>query len=409
MQRDTAGAPLRMIGTNWDITEQKQAEEALLLQAQKMETVGHLAGGIAHDFNNLLVVVAGNAEIVREDLPPDDPRTAAIAEIEDAARRGAALTRQLLAFSRRQVVQPEVLDLNAVVGEIREMLHSVIGAGIELRFEPGEPLGSVRADGSRLGQVLMNLVVNARDAMPAGGTIAIATRDVVLGAGDADRPPSLAPGRYVALSVTDTGTGMDTATRARLFEPFFTTKAPGSGTGLGLSSVLRIAQQSGGAVSVESEPGRGSVFTLYLPAVGETPTVAPLAAPVVPGEPGGETILLVDDDAGVRRLTERILVAAGYTVLTASDGAEALVLLAAHPAPVHLLLTDLVLPRIGGTEIARRVAEARPGTRILLMSGYPGDILASDGVLPAGANLIGKPFTAAELTAAVRKVLDRQG
>ncbi len=408
VQHDGSGRAVRIIGTNWDITERKAGEEALLLQAQKMETVGHLAGGIAHDFSNLLVVVAGNAEIVREELPPDDPRQASIAEIEEAARRGAALTRQLLAFSRRQVVQPEVLDLNVVVGEIREMLKSVIGAGIELRFEPGEPLGAVRADASRLGQVLMNLIVNARDAMPAGGTITIATRDVVLTDADAVRHTSLAPGRYVTLAVTDTGTGMDAATRARIFEPFFTTKAQGSGTGLGLATVLRIAQQSGGAVDIESEPGQGSTFTLYLPTT-DVPVLAPVAAPVAPPEPGGETILLVDDDPGVRRLTERILVAAGHPVLTAADGVEALALLAAHPAPVHLLLTDLILPRMGGTEIARRVAEARPGTRILLMSGYPADIVAGAGVLPAGTNLVEKPFTPAELTAAVREVLDRPG
>ena len=406
--RDADGQPTGAVFVGRDITERKLAEEALLLQAQKMETVGHLAGGIAHDFNNLLVVVAGNAELAHKDLPPDDPR---IAEIEDATRRGAALTRQLLSFSRRQVVLPEVLDLNAVVGEIREMLRHVIGAEIELRFEPGKPLGAVRADGSRLGQVLMNLAVNARDAMPDGGIITIATRDVALAEEDLAHPVSLTPGRYVALSVTDTGTGMDAATRARLFEPFFTTKAPGSGTGLGLPSVLRIAEQSGGTVSVESEPGCGSTFTLYLPTT-DDPILTPLIAPVAPielGEPGGETILLVEDDPGVRRLTERILAVAGYTVLTARDEAAALAALAAHPAPIQLLLADLILPRIGGAELARRVAEARPGTRILLMSGYPGDILAGNGVLPADANLVEKPFTADELIAAVHRVLSGRG
>ena len=252
-----------------DISERRRAEEALLLQAQKMDTVGQLAGGIAHDFNNLLAVIAGNAELVGDGLGADDPRSVAIAEIEDAARRGSALTRQLLAVSRRQAIAPEVLELNEVVAEIQGMLRHVIGAEISLRFEPGEPIGHVLADRSRLGQVLLNLVVNGRDAMPAGGTLTIATRDVVLGEADAGRPASLAPGRYVALSVTDTGAGMDAATRARIFEPFFTTKAPGSGTGLGLPTVLRIAQQSGGSVGVESEPGRGSIFTLYLPAIDE--------------------------------------------------------------------------------------------------------------------------------------------
>ncbi len=405
--RDADGVVTALRGTAADITELHETQ-ALLLQAQKMETVGHLAGGIAHDFNNLIAVIAGNAELVRAELPPGDPQQVALGEIEDAAHRGRVLTRQLLAFSRQQAIVPEELELDAVVGEIAPMLRRLIGAGIELRSEPHDPgssVGRVRADRAGLGQVLMNLAVNARDAMPGGGTLTITTREEVFGDADAGRPAALAPGRYEALSVTDTGSGMDAATQERIFEPFFTTKGPDGGTGLGLPTVLRIAHQSGGTITIESEPGHGSTFTLYLPAVGEVVPAPRSVRDPGPAASGTTTILVVEDDPGVRRLTERILSGAGYAVLVAPDGTAALEALATYPGRVGLVVTDVSMPMMGGEELARRIAAAHPGTRVLLMSGYPGSVATTDGIVPPGTHLLGKPFTAAELTAKVREVL----
>ncbi|MEI8334851.1 MAG: PAS domain S-box protein, partial [Chloroflexota bacterium] len=393
-----------------DITELREAQ-AVLLQAQKMETVARLAGRVAHDFNNLLAVILGNAEQMRAGLATDDPRRAAMTEVEDAARRGAMLTRQLLSYGQRQVVAPEVLEIDAVVGEMEAMLRQLIGADIALALEPGEPAARVRADRLQIGQILVNLVLNARDAMSGGGALRIETGTIVIAAGDAARRASLAPGRYMTVTVTDSGTGIDAATREHLFEPFFTTKASGIGTGLGLPTARGIARQAGGdLVCAESTPGRGSAFTLYLPATDDAmpaSRVAPIA-PVATAATGAGTILLVEDEPGIRRLGERILARAGYTVLTAGDGAEALALLAAGDGSVGLIVTDMIMPRMGGTELARRLGETHPGTRILFMSGYPGDILTSEGALPAGAAFIGKPYTAAELTAAVRDVLARR-
>ncbi len=391
-----------------DVTERNRLA-AQVLQSQKMETVGRLAGGVAHDFNNLLTVVLGNVEIARADLDPADPRQDALTQIEDAGRRGAALARQLLAFSRQQFVSPEVLELSSVVAEMEGMLRRLIGEGITLTVIAGEPPGRVRADRAQVGQVLLNLVVNARDAMPDGGAIRIDTLPVELGEADTDRPTSLAPGPYVALVVADTGAGIDEATRAHLFEPFFTTKGPGAGSGLGLSTAQGIARQGrGDVVCVESAPGCGTSFALYLPATDE-PLPAASAPTVVPAVAGTGTILLVEDDPGVRRLAERDLEGAGYVVLPASDGAEALRILASHPGSVELIVTDVIMPTMGGRELARHAAESRPRTRVLFTSGYPGDALAADGVLPRAAHFIGKPYTAAGLTAAVREVLGGGG
>jgi two-component system, cell cycle sensor histidine kinase and response regulator CckA len=402
---DGSGQPILFVGFLIDVTERNRLAAALL-QSQKMETVGRLAGGIAHDFNNLLGVVLGNAELARMDLEGADPRSEALIEIEDAARKGAALTRQLLAFSRQQVVSPEVLEIAAVVAEMEGMLRRLIGEGITLTVIAGEPPARVRADRAQVGQILLNLVVNARDAMPGGGTLRIETGLVELDADDADRPASLAPGRYAILAVTDTGAGIDEATRARLFEPFFTTKGPGAGSGLGLSTAQGIARQGGGdVVCVGSNLGDGSSFALYLPATDEPLPAPPAPTPAVPVATGTGTILLVEDDPGVRRLAERNLASAGYTVLTAADGVEAIRVLAVHPGSVELVVTDVIMPTMGGRELAGRVAGARPGTRVLFTSGYPGDILTDQGTLPPGAPFIGKPYTADELIATVREVL----
>jgi len=404
--RGPDGSIVGVRGTVIDRTERREAE-GRLLQAQKMETVGHLAGGVAHDFNNLLGVILGNAELARDGLDADDPRRLAMSEIEDAARRGASLTRQLLAFSHQQVASPEVLDINEVTGELERMLGRLIGESVRLTFVAGEPAGRVRADRAQVGQVLMNLAVNARDAMPTGGTLLVRTGNVDLGDADPRRPASLKPGRYVTVTFTDSGTGIDAATREHLFEPFFTTKGVGGGSGLGLATAQGIACQGGGdLILVDSAPGRGSTFTLFLPAV-DDPLPVRCPATTAQAATGTETILLVEDDAGVRRLAQRILAGAGYTVLDAADGAEALALLAGHRDPVDLVFSDVVMPGMGGPELAARVAETRPGTAVLLMSGYPGDVVARSGRFPPGAHFIGKPFTAAELTAKVREAIGR--
>jgi PAS domain S-box-containing protein len=402
--RHESGALHRIVGTATDVTEQRQLEWQFR-QAQKMESVGRLAGGIAHDFNNLLAVINGLAELAVASLPDDDPLRQDLEEIRLAGDRAAALTRQLLALSRRQILKPEVLDLSVVIGDMRNMLRRVIGEDVDLVFDLARPLGSVNADPSQIEQVLLNLVINARDAMPDGGTLRIETRDVDVDASREQDDPSIRRGPSVRLTVSDTGAGMDETTRQRVFEPFFTTKALGKGTGLGLSTVYGIVQQSGGSIWFDSEPGRGTSFTIQLPRVTPAPhqSTAKIPTSVVPGT---ETILLVEDERAVRDLTKRVLQSAGYTVLAVSGGAEALDRLQEHPEPVHLMLTDVVMPGMNGRELAARAAGLRPEMKVLYTSGYTDDEILRHGVLDDPLRFMSKPYSPAELTHRVRDVLD---
>ncbi len=390
-----------------DVTERLRLEQQLR-QAQKMEAVGRLAGGVAHDFNNILTAILGSAELLIQDLPEGHEHRIDAEEIRRAAQRAADLTRQLLAFSRQQVLAPKVLDLNAVVHGVERMLGRLIGENIELRTTLARDLGAVRADPSQLEQVILNLAVNARDAMPQGGKLTIETAHADLDEDYARDHVTARTGRHVLLAVSDTGTGMDEATRAHLFEPFYTTKEIGRGTGLGLATVYGVVKQSGGHIWVYSEPGHGSTFKIYLPTVAESPE------PVVAAEPlgvraatgGTETILLVEDEQIVRNLARRVLIQQGYTVLDAPAGAEALALSDAHSGEIHLLLTDVVMPGIGGRELARRFAARRPDTRLLYLSGYSDDAILRHGLLDPGTFFLQKPFTPQALTNKVREVLD---
>jgi len=378
-----------------NISERKQLEEQLR-QAQKMQAVGQLAGGIAHDFNNLLTVIHGQAEMMAEHLANSDPAYSRLDEIQRAAERASALTRQLLAFSRRQVLKTRILDLNSVVANINQMLARLIGRNIELSFSPDPALWPIKVDPGQVEQVLMNLAVNARDAMPGGGRVAIETRNIAAG----EHFRTLPPGDFVQLSVRDTGHGMDEATRARIFEPFFTTKRAGKGTGLGLSVVYGVVKQSGGHVHVESEPGVGTTFFIYLPrsegAAADVPQSVSVAIPQ-----GSETVLLVEDDEPIRRMIADFLESHGYRVLVAKDGPEGLEMLESHRG-IALVLSDLMMPRMGGKELAARAREILPGIKIILMSGNPEDCRLSLG----GFHLLAKPFSVHTLATVVRRALD---
>jgi PAS domain S-box-containing protein len=390
-----------------DITDRKRLEDQLR-QAQKMEAVGQLAGGIAHDFNNLLTVITGYSELLYDDLGADDPRRADVSEIRQAAARAAQLTRQLLAFSRKQVLQPRALDLNGVVTGIEKMLTRLLGETISVRTKLSPSLGTVRADPGQLEQVLMNLAVNAGDAMPHGGELTIETSEVELDEEYAREHVDAVPGRYVMLAVHDAGVGMEPATQARLFEPFFTTKGPGKGTGLGLSTVYGIVKQSGGHIWVYSEIGQGTTFKVYLPRIDAPADIMP-RSPQEAAKRGTETILVVEDADLLRALARRVLEGFGYTVLTAHGGQEALAMAEAHPGPVHLLLTDVVMPEMGGAELAKRLAARRAEILVLYMSGYTDDAIVRQGVLDEGVAFIQKPFTAESLVRRVREVLDASG
>jgi PAS domain S-box-containing protein len=388
-----------------DITERKQLLQHLI-ESQKMEAVGRLAGGVAHDFNNLLTTIFGYTELLAEQLPAGSPARHDVEEIQKAGHRAATLTRQLLAFRGQQILQPVVLSVNDLVEDLETMLRSLIGGGVKLRTMLAKDAGNVRADRGQLEQVVVNLVVNARDAMPNGGSLSISTQNAVLNEEYAKAHQTLVPGAYVALLVRDTGVGMDAQTQARIFEPFFTTGVKVKGTGLGLSTAHGIVQQSGGYIWAHSEPGQGSTFTVYLPRVD-----APVGARVRPAAPpatlsGTETVLLAEDDELLRPLARGLLEKLGYTVLDAATAEEALSLARAHHGPIHLLIADVVMPGDSGRGLARRLAEVRPDTRVLYTSGYTGDAIVYHGMLEPGLSYLQKPFTPVALAQKVRQVLD---
>ena len=390
-----------------DVTERRALEQQLR-QSQKMEAIGRLAGGIAHDFNNLLMVISGYSEFLLEGLGPDQSLRGPAQEISAAAERATSLTRQLLAFSRKQMLAPKVLDLNDVVTENLRMLTRLIGEDIDLVMIPGPELVPVKVDPGQIEQVILNLAVNARDAMPQGGKLTIETNNVTLDENYARIHAPVRPGEYVMLAISDTGVGMDSETQSRIFEPFFTTKGP-KGTGLGLSTVYGIVKQSGGYIWVYSEPGKGTSFKIYFPrAVEAEPVPAEPAAAVESAEPPRETILLVEDEGNLRRLTRHFLENQGYTVLEAADGAAAVQIAVAHQGTIHLLLTDVIMPGMNGRELAQRVSEIRPNIKVLYMSGYTENAIGHNGTLDAGVTLLQKPFNLQALKAKVREVLDQQ-
>jgi two-component system cell cycle sensor histidine kinase/response regulator CckA len=397
---------------NVDVTARKRAEKKLqetqgqLLQAQKMEAVGRLAGGVAHDFNNILTVILGYAETLLRASKDADPHRKPIEEIRNAGQRAAGLTRQLLAFSRRQILEPRVLNLGDVVRNLEPMLRRLIGEDIDLRTALPAGLGRVKADPGQIEQVLMNLAVNARDAMAEGGKLTIDAANADLDEDYAGRRPEAKPGRYVMLAVTDDGAGMTPEIQRRLFEPFFTTKEQGRGTGLGLSTVYGIVKQSGGHIAVYSEVGRGTTFKIYLPRVEEA--AEPISRPRMPAVPsrGTETILVAEDEKGVRDLLRILLQENGYTVLDAADGEQALRVCERHAGPLHLLISDVVMPEMGGKQLAERLRKLRPGLKILFTSGYTANAIVHQGILDPGIAFIYKPYDLNALLAKVREVLD---
>ncbi len=391
-----------------DVTERRALEQQLR-QAQKMEAVGRLAGGIAHDFNNLLMVISGYSEFLLERIGGDPELRAHAQEIANAAGRATSLTRQLLAFSRKQMLAPKIVDLNSVVTENVKMLTRLIGEDIDLVMVPGTDIGAVKADPGQIEQVIMNLAVNARDAMPHGGKLTIETANVTLDAAYARFHAPVKPGDYVMLAISDTGVGMDADTQAHIFEPFYTTKGL-KGTGLGLSTVYGIVKQSEGYIWLYSEAGKGTSFKIYLPrfsATGEALATQPaLAADADQPSPGHETILLVEDEENLRRLARQYLVNQGYNVIDAPDGSTAIQISQAHKGPIHLLLTDVIMPGMNGRELANRVSPTRPEMRVLYMSGYTENHIGHNGTLDEGITLLQKPFTLPALKAKVREMLD---
>jgi two-component system cell cycle sensor histidine kinase/response regulator CckA len=399
--------PGRHFSMMHDVTE-RQKLEAQLRQSQKLESVGILAGGIAHDFNNLLTVITGYTELSLRSLDTTPSLARNLEEIRKAAEQAASLTRQLLAFSRKQVLQPRVLDLNAVIANIGKMLTRLVGEDMALRILPDTELGRVKADPGQIEQVILNLVVNARDSMPDGGEITLETANIYLDAEYARRHDAVQPGWYVMLTVTDTGCGMDEQIQKLIFEPFFTTKEQGKGTGLGLATVYGIVKQSSGNIWVDSKVGVGTTFKIYLPLVDEPVTAADAEIQSLDTFVGTETILLAEDEEMVRNLARQSLTGYGYNVLTAANGAEALLICQNHEGPIHLLLTDVLMPGMSGRDLAEQLVILRPETRVLYTSGHAGTTIAEHGILDGDIAFIGKPFTPDSLALKVREVLGRE-
>ena len=409
--RGIDGRPRYFIKQVQDITERLAAEEALrktegqLRQSQKMEAVGQLAGGVAHDFNNLLTVIIGRAELLedRAELPEKVLRS--IKLIHETGSRAAVLTRQLLQFSRQQILQPQVIDLNALIPGMQELLRRLISEDIDLTLKLNAKLGKIKADPGQIEQVVMNLVINARDAMPKGGKISIETKCVEFDEKYCATHPDATPGPHVMIAIADTGCGMDEKIRARIFEPFFTTKEIGKGTGLGLSTVYGIVKQSGGNIYVHSEVNQGTIFKVYFPEIKEQAQAA-ISTGHLPVPGGGETILLVEDEANIRALLNEILTEKGYTVLVANDGENAIACSKDHKEKIHLLLTDVVMPKMNGKEVASRLLQDRPDMKVIFMSGYTSDAIVSRGVLDEGIEFLEKPFTSTSVAKRVRQILD---
>jgi two-component system cell cycle sensor histidine kinase/response regulator CckA len=399
-----AGRPARIVLVQ-DVSHRKLLEEQLR-QAQKMEAVGRLAGGIAHDFNNLLTVIGGHSELLLHELDAEDTRRGDVLTIQEAGERAGELTRQLLAFSRKQVLEPQVLDLNGLLRDSERLLRRLLTENLELRIVLAPEIGRIRADPVQLRQVVLNLVVNARDAMPDGGLLTLETQNADIDAEYTARHGLVSAGRYVLLAVSDTGVGMDAETKGRIFEPFFTTKERGRGTGLGLATVYGIVQQSGGFIWVYSEPGRGATFKVYLPRV-DAEVTAESERPVPESPRGSETIVLVEDDKQVRDLAERALERQGYTVRTAANAAEAMRLLESDAGPVHLLVTDVIMPGMNGRELAERLALFYPDLKVLYVSGYTDDVIVRHGMLGPDTSFLQKPFTPDALARKVSQVLGR--
>ena len=394
-----------LIAAALDVTDRTRLQEQMH-HVQKMELVGRLAGGIAHDFNNVLTMVTGHCEALARKLGPEGSHVRNVAAIQRAVDRAAALTRQLLSFGRRVLAEPKIVDVNQIVTSLQHLLPRIIGEQIETVVTVTENLGPVRVDPGQIEQVILNLVMNARDAMPDGGTVRIESAQVEHDAETAAWSPQLQPGPYVTLTVSDTGCGMDDSTRRQIFEPFFTTKEVGQGVGLGLSTVYGIVVQSGGAITVNSELGRGSSFTIHLPVVdGEAAPVADNDAEGA-GPPGTETLLVVEDEEEILEIVRQTLGELGYTVLSAASGPDALELLSAHDGSLDLLVTDVVMPHMGGDELARQITKRYPDMRVLFMSGYADDVLGRHGTLEPGVVLLRKPFSALELARTVRDLID---
>jgi signal transduction histidine kinase len=404
--RSTTFAPGVLVYTVRDLTRQRKLEDQLA-QAQKMEAVGQLAGGVAHDFNNLLTVIMSYSSLLLSDGQTSEEVRGDIQEISNAAERAASLTRQLLAFSRKQVLQMRPVSVNAIVADVQKMLHRLIGEDISVTTHLDSDLGLINADPGQLEQVLINLAVNARDAMPGGGALTIATDNADLTDEHGDRHLGAAPGKYVMLAVTDTGTGMTKEVQQRLFEPFYTTKGAGKGTGLGLATVHGIVKQSGGDIYVYSELGHGTTFKVYFPRLAKEAEVVMTTAEYRAVTPRGtETLLLAEDDEALRALGARVLTALGYNVLVARTGADALRIVAEHKGPIDLVATDVVMPEMNGSELVIKVLEARPGIRVLFMSGYTDDEVMRRGVIDGQTAFLQKPFTPDLLAYKVREVLD---
>ena len=410
---DNQGNPVGMRGVTTDITARKEAErgraqlEEQLRQAQKIDSIGRLAGGVAHDFNNILTAIRGYAELMLLELAPGDPMRSSVTEISRAGERAADLTRQLLAFSRRQLLQPRVLALNSLIADSIKMLKRLLGEDIELVTLLDPELGNVKADAGQMEQVILNLAVNARDAMPQGGKLTLETRNVILQEEYAQKHFSLQPGSHIMMTISDIGCGMDPHTLSHIFEPFFTTKEPGKGTGLGLSTVYGIVQQSGGSIWVYSEPGRGTTFKIYLPRIEEPLDEAGEKRIESDNPRGSETILVVEDDEIVRKLTCQALRRYGYQVIEAANGIEALLSCEKHPEPIPLMITDVVMPQISGPELATRLRLLHPETQVLYISGYTDDAVVRHGLLDAALYFLQKPFTPGALVHKVRDILDQ--